>query len=99
MTLTSHGQPTLNTYASLPWPTRRAVREQIQSDIKDGKVADDCFVPLKDVQNHLPMKINGYSDFYTSLEHCQNCSAGMSSAAIPKNWYICCAVAKTWDVS
>lgn len=33
------------------------------------------------------MKIGGYSDFYTSLEHCQNCSAGMARSAIFKNWF------------
>ena len=33
------------------------------------------------------MKIGGYSDFYTSLEHCQNCSAGMSRSGIFKNWF------------
>lgn len=79
-------QSSLNTFAALPWPTRRAVRERIQSDLKAGSVPEECFVALKDVENHLPMKVGGYSDFYTSLEHCQNCSAGMSSAAIPKNW-------------
>ncbi|KAK3719530.1 hypothetical protein LTR37_004388 [Vermiconidia calcicola] len=80
-------EPALNTFASLPWPTRRTVREQIQSDLQSGSVPSSCFEALKDVENHLPMKIGGYSDFYTSLEHCQNCSAFMSAAAIPKNWF------------
>ena len=48
------------------------MREQIQSDLRDGKVLSSCFVPLSEVENCLPMKIGGYSDFYTSLEHCQN---------------------------
>lgn len=65
-------QPALNKFAALPWPTRRAVREQIQEDLQDGKVPSNCFVPLKEVENVLPMQIGGYSDFYTSLEHCQN---------------------------
>ena len=50
----------------------RAVREQIQSDLKDGKVTSSSLILLKDVENLLPMEIGGYSDFYTSLEHCQN---------------------------
>lgn len=33
------------------------------------------------------MTIGGYSDFYTSLEHCQNCSAGMARSGIFKNWF------------
>ena len=65
-------QPALNRFAALPWPTRRAVREQIQDDLRDGKVPSSCFVSLEDVENTLPMQIGGYSDFYTSLEHCQN---------------------------
>ncbi len=80
-------QPYLNTFAALPWATRRTVRDQIQSDLKEGKITSSCFVPLKEVENHLPMKIEGYSDFYTSLEHCQNCSTGMNrNGGIPKNW-------------
>lgn len=65
-------EPALNTFAALPWPTRRAVREQIQSDLTNGKVPASCLVELKDVKPHLPMKMTGFSDFYTSLEHCQN---------------------------
>jgi len=33
------------------------------------------------------MSIAGFSDFYTSLEHCQNCSAGMARSGIFKNWF------------
>lgn len=65
-------QPALNSFAALPWPTRRTLREQIQSDLRNGKVPESCLVPLQDVENMLPMHIGGYSDFYTSLEHCQN---------------------------
>ncbi|KXL47325.1 hypothetical protein M433DRAFT_152857 [Acidomyces richmondensis BFW] len=80
-------EPALNTFASLPWPIRRAVREQLQTDLKAHKVHPSCLVPLKDVKCHLPMKCGGFSDFYTSLEHCQNCSGEMTSAAIAKNWW------------
>lgn len=67
-------EPALNSFAALPWPTRRAVREQLQEELKAGKVPADCLVELKEVRNHLPMKMTGFSDFYTSLEHCQNVS-------------------------
>ena len=59
----------LNTFAALPWDQRKAVRSKIQDDLKNGRVASSCLVPLTEVKNHLPMRIGGYSDFYTSLEH------------------------------
>lgn len=67
-------EPALNSFAALPWPTRRAVREKLQEDLKAGQVPADCLVELDGVTNHLPMKTSGFSDFYTSLEHCQNVS-------------------------
>lgn len=50
------------------------MREQIQEDLQNGKVPEGSFVLLSEVTNHLPMKSTGFSDFYTSLEHCQNVS-------------------------
>ncbi|TKA23908.1 hypothetical protein B0A54_17831 [Friedmanniomyces endolithicus] len=63
------------------------IREKIQDDLKNGKVPASCLAELKDVTNHLPMKMTGFSDFYTSLEHCQNCSGEMTSASIASNWF------------
>ncbi|KAI7263131.1 hypothetical protein KC345_g9219 [Hortaea werneckii] len=80
-------EPALNSFAALPWPTRRAVRQQLQEELKAGKVPAECLVSLSEVRNHVPMKMGGFSDFYTSLEHCQNCSGEMTSAAIAKNWW------------
>ncbi|KAK5110922.1 hypothetical protein LTR62_005460 [Meristemomyces frigidus] len=80
-------EPALNTFAALPWPVRRAVREQLQDDLRNGKIPFSCLVELKDVSNHLPMKSTGFSDFYTSLEHCQNCSGELTTASIAKNWF------------
>ncbi|RMY60560.1 hypothetical protein D0865_01468 [Hortaea werneckii] len=80
-------EPALNSFAALPWPTRRAVRQQLQDELKAGKVPAECLVSLSEVKNHVPMKMGGFSDFYTSLEHCQNCSGEMTSAAIAKNWW------------
>jgi fumarylacetoacetase len=45
---------------------------------------------LDEVKQHLPMQMQGFSDFYTSLEHCQNCSGQMAEAKIPKNWFYVC---------
>lgn len=55
------------------------MRAQVQQDLKDGKVPVECLVPLSETKQHLPMKIEGFSDFYTSLEHCQNVSIKPSS--------------------
>lgn len=38
------------------------------------------------------MQMQGFSDFYTSLEHCQNCSGQMAEAKIPKNWFYVCPI-------
>ena len=67
-------EPALNTFAALPWSIRKAVRAQLTSDLQNGKVPASCLLELKDVKNHLPMRTRGFSDFYTSLEHCQNVS-------------------------
>ncbi|EME48928.1 hypothetical protein DOTSEDRAFT_19422 [Dothistroma septosporum NZE10] len=80
-------QPTLNSFAALPWNTRKAVREQLQTELKDGKVPSSCLLHLRDAKVHLPMQMGGFSDFYTSLDHCKNCSGELSTATIPKNWY------------
>ena len=65
-------KPYLNDFAALPRKIRIAFREKLQQDIKANAVPKDCFIPLKDVEMQLPMKIGGYSDFYCSLEHCKN---------------------------
>jgi fumarylacetoacetase len=83
-------QPVLNTFAALDWKTRIAVREQIQRDLENGHVPEDCLLKLDEVTQHLPMQMQGFSDFYTSLEHCQNCSGQMAEAKIPKNWFYVC---------
>lgn len=68
-------------------PARRAVRKQLQSDLEAGNVPKEALVSLKDTKTHLPFRIPGYTDFYTSLDHCKNCSGELTTAAIPKNWY------------
>ncbi|KAF2171936.1 hypothetical protein M409DRAFT_63471 [Zasmidium cellare ATCC 36951] len=81
-------QPALNTFAALPWPTRRTIRSQIQESLKANKLPSSTLTPLKDVRPHLPMSIPGFSDFYTSLDHCKNCSGELTTANIPSNWFI-----------
>lgn len=51
---------------------------------------ETCLLGLHEVTQHLPMAMQGFSDFYTSLEHCQNCSGEMAAAKIPKNWFYVC---------
>ena len=84
---TIFAEPALNAFAAQPWSTRRAVRSHLQKDLRSGNIPTNSLIPLSSVQTHLPMRIGGYSDFYTSLEHCQNCSAGMARSNIFKNWF------------
>ena len=85
--LTTEKQPTLNTFAALDQPIRSAVRAQIRKDLENKAVPETCLLGLHEVTQHLPMAMQGFSDFYTSLEHCQNCSGEMAAAKIPKNWF------------
>jgi ssDNA-binding Zn-finger/Zn-ribbon topoisomerase 1 len=82
----------LNTFAALDWKLRIAVREQLRRDLENGTVPEDCLLKLDEVKQHLPMQSQGFSDFYTSLEHCQNCSGEMAEAKIPKNWFYVCSI-------
>jgi hypothetical protein len=63
------------------------VRAQIHKDLETNAVPETCLLGLDEVTQHLPMAMQGFSDFYTSLEHCQNCSGEMAAAKIPKNWF------------
>lgn len=60
-------EPALNAFAALPWEQRRATRARIQEDLKGNKVSSQCLVKLSEVENHLPMRIGGFTDYYTSL--------------------------------
>ncbi|QIW97243.1 hypothetical protein AMS68_002761 [Peltaster fructicola] len=80
-------ESSLNSFAALDWTVRKAVRTHLQDAIRDDKIPEHCLVLLSDVQPHLPMEIPGFSDFYSSLEHCQNCSGEMTTKSIAKNWW------------
>ncbi|KAH6959586.1 fumarylacetoacetate hydrolase [Ilyonectria sp. MPI-CAGE-AT-0026] len=81
-------QPFLNSFAALPRAIRQKVRESLISDIANDNIPEECLVELGAVTMHLPFRIGGYSDFYCSLEHVQNCSGTMAAGAvIPENWF------------
>lgn len=48
------------------------MREKIREDLEGGDMPESCLLKLDEVKQHLPMKMQGFSDFYTSLEHCRN---------------------------
>jgi fumarylacetoacetase len=62
----------LNNFAALSATTRRAVRKQLQNDLRSGNIPESSIIELKDVKSHLPFKIGGFSDFTTSLDHVKN---------------------------
>jgi fumarylacetoacetase len=62
----------LNGFAALPWELRKEVRARLQQDLRSGNIPAPSVIELKDVNPHLPFKIGGFSDFYTSLDHCKN---------------------------
>lgn len=92
----------LNAFAALPAKTRTAVREQLISALKDGSLPEEIAHKLSEIQSHLPVNIPGYTDFFCSLEHCQNVSRSchgrnglltdvkcspMSGGKIPENFF------------
>ncbi|KAJ9605801.1 hypothetical protein H2200_009650 [Cladophialophora chaetospira] len=79
-------QQTLNAFAALPAKTRTVAREEIISAAKDGKIPESSLYKLADVKMHLPVNVPDYTDFFCSLEHCQNC-APMMKAPIAENFF------------
>lgn len=73
-------QPVLNSFASFEIGERRWVRSTIIQNITNAKsllftdaaLNEKAFVPLSDVQMHLPMKIGNYTDSFASLIHAEN---------------------------
>ncbi|KAB8205720.1 hypothetical protein BDV34DRAFT_195091 [Aspergillus parasiticus] len=79
-------QPSLNAFAALSSKTRSQVREILIHDLSTGRVPEKCFIPLDQAHMHLPMKIWGYSDFFCSLEHAQNC-APLTGGEVARNFF------------
>ncbi|HCN72367.1 MAG TPA: fumarylacetoacetase [Pusillimonas sp.] len=73
-------QPALNDFIAqgqAEWRNVRATVAQLLLDSNsvlrdDAALRDRCLVPLANVQMHLPVRIPGYTDFYSSKEHATN---------------------------
>lgn len=72
--------PTLNAYAALGKVVHQKVRHRLQELLKkdtqlghllrDNKtIHDKAFYKQAEVEMHLPMKINNYTDFFVGLHH------------------------------
>ena len=66
----------LNEFIELGKATTRAVRSKIQEALCDEnsilKKAPHVFIPISEVEMHLPVRIGDYTDFYSSIEHATN---------------------------
>lgn len=76
-------ESTLNKFAAMGRPHHRLVREYLQSifdkDTQHPEVLKDnaqlretALLPLSQVQNHLPLSIGDYTDFYAGKNHAWN---------------------------
>lgn len=70
---------TLNEFIELGKPVTKAVRERLQQlfleDSKlanDEKVKEECFYDLDKVEMLMPVHVQNYTDFYSSIEHATN---------------------------
>ena len=70
---------TLNEFIELGKPITNAVREKIQQLLaedsalsKDEKTIQDCFYDLDKVEMMMPVHVQNYTDFYSSIEHATN---------------------------
>jgi fumarylacetoacetase len=95
-------EPSLNSFAALGQQVHRQVREYLQEVFtQGGKYADilennqqaqqQAVVPVESVQNHLPMCIGDYTDFYVGLNHAYNCGVlfrGPENALQPNYYHL-----------
>lgn len=90
------GEHTLNAFIALGRPVWRATREVISVLLRhDNPVLRDdqalraqALVPQSIVRMHLPVKVGGYTDFYSSREHATNVGSMFrdpANALLP-NW-------------
>jgi fumarylacetoacetase len=74
---------TLNDFAALGQAVHVPIRKYLQDVFRqnslypellkdNSKAKDAALIHLKDVQNHLPMQIGDYTDFYAGLNHAYN---------------------------
>ncbi|MFM8466543.1 MAG: fumarylacetoacetase [Oxalobacteraceae bacterium] len=99
LTPTSHGvfaQATLNEFIALGRAAWQSTREQISVLLRadEARLRDDpslrarALIPLQQATMHLPVKIGGYTDFYSSKEHATNVGSMFrdpANALLP-NW-------------
>jgi fumarylacetoacetase len=76
-------EPTLNAFAALTQEYHSLVREYLQSVLLVGgpfpeilqrnyELRKKALIQLDECENHLPMKIGDYTDFYAGLNHAHN---------------------------
>ncbi len=69
-------QPILNDFMDLGKSKTRQVRERLSELLREGGALEKHFaeicVPLEEATLHLPVRINDYTDFYSSQEHATN---------------------------
>ena len=70
---------TLNEFIELGKPVTNAVRLKIQKLLLEGsslshdeKTIEECFYDLDKVQMMMPLHVQNYTDFYSSIEHATN---------------------------
>lgn len=78
--LTRGQQPDLNPFAALPTKDRSLVRTIIMDNLSNSKsplfenqeLNSQAFIPLDEVQMHMPLSITDYTDFFSSFVHADN---------------------------
>ena len=70
---------TLNEFIELGKPTTSAVRKRLQELFTEGsalsqdqKTIEECFYDLDKVEMLMPIHVQNYTDFYSSIEHATN---------------------------
>jgi fumarylacetoacetase len=94
--LSVFSQSTLNAFAALGRPVHREVREYLQSifsidtahphPLKSNlSLQKEALFPLNDVQNHLPLQIGDYTDFFAGRNHAFNTGCIFRNSAMHPN--------------
>ncbi|KAK2000350.1 fumarylacetoacetase [Colletotrichum falcatum] len=74
-------QPTLNDLAAVEKTELQLFRRNIQKVLSDKSTLSQHGVPVNEVQLHLPVKVNGFTDFSCSTEHMLNASEAVTGKA------------------
>ncbi|KAG7058097.1 X-Pro dipeptidyl-peptidase C-terminal non-catalytic domain-containing protein [Colletotrichum scovillei] len=76
--------PTLNALAAVGKTELGILRKNIQQTLSDESTLSEHGVPIAEVQLHLPIKVDGFTDFSCSKEHLLNASeAVVGKASMP----------------